>query len=108
MLKPSFKDFCKGFINDKYRLIACGQLYNNKSLMAHSKKNPNRSFKIILNHIIKDEPLTLLMIMLLAWCLIKRCILLESILEKTNHPENICFKQRHELGKGKNKSSGEQ
>ena len=38
MLKPSFKDFCKGFINDKYRLIACGQIPHNKYTMTHSKK----------------------------------------------------------------------
>ena len=43
-MKPTFEYFCKGFINEKDRLIASGLLSNNKALMAHSKKNPNKNF----------------------------------------------------------------
>ena len=42
--KPTFQDFCKGLINEKDTLIAYGEFPNSKVVMAHSKKNPNRSF----------------------------------------------------------------
>lgn len=43
-MNPSFDYFCKVLINEQDRLIASGQLTNNKSLMAHNNKNSNPSF----------------------------------------------------------------
>ena len=86
-MKPTFEVFRKRLINEQDRLIASGQLSNNKALMTHSKKNPNNSFNKNSEPHNHDRVLLMMLLMFLTWCLTKRkCLILESIVAK---PTNL-------------------
>ena len=72
--KPSFECFCKSLINEQDRLIASGQLSNNKSLMGHSKKIIRIILIKILNHITKDQVILMMLLFFLTSCLTKKTV----------------------------------
>ena len=109
-MKPTFVYFCKGLISETYRLIYSRQIFKSKALITHNKNNPNRFFnekpkshiKGSTPHSYNDDDSSHMVSnkkeVYNHW---KYC-------GKTNHPQKICFKLRHELDKAKQKSPNEQ
>ena len=103
-MKPNFEYFCKVLISEKDRLIYSHQLFKSKALMKHNKNNPNNFFnenpkahiKGSIPHSYNDDDSSNMVSnkkkVYNHW---KYC-------GKTNNPQKICFKLRHELDKAHN------
>ena len=97
-------------ISEKDRLIYSRQIFKSKALITHNKNNPNRSFNENTKSHIKastphpyndDDSSNMVYNKKKVYNHWKYC-------GKTNNPQNIFFKLRHELNKAKKKSPNEQ